>query len=85
VRLLPEWSEPEGSPTLTQLVENRRRWSEMSGFSGLPGCGQCFVESLTFIVGEIVILIVDNQVHDRAFRQRGGLVEHKATLFDTSS
>ena len=39
----------------------------------------------SFLVGEIVILIVRNKVDDCALGQSGGLIEHEPALFDSSS
>jgi len=57
----------------------------MSGFTRLPGRGECFVQSQALFVCQIVILIVRNKVDDRAFGQRGRLVEYEAALLHTSS
>jgi hypothetical protein len=84
-RLIPEWSEPAGSPTPTQLVQNRRCRSEMSGFSRLPGRGECFVQNQALFVREIVIFVVRNKVDDRAFGQRRRLVEYEPAFFHASS
>ena len=57
----------------------------MPGFSRLPGRGQCFVQSPAFVVGQIVIFVVRNEVDNRAFGQRGRFVEHEPAFLDTSS
>ena len=57
----------------------------MSGFSRLPGRGECCVQSQALFVREIVIFIVRNKVDDRAFGQCGRLVEYEPAFFDASS
>jgi hypothetical protein len=43
------------------------------------------VQGAAFVVGQIVSFVVRNEVDNRAFGQRGGFVEHEASIFDTSS
>jgi len=76
------WSEPARSPTLTQLFQNCRGRSYVSGLSRIPGRGQRLVQSLALVIRQVVAVIVSHEVDDRAFRQRGRLVEDESPLFN---
>jgi len=85
VYLIRVWFEPAGSPTLTQLFQNCRGRSYVSGLSRLPGRGQRVVQSAALITRQVVTVIVSNEVDDRAFRQRGRLVKYESPLFNAGS
>jgi hypothetical protein len=66
-----------------QLVENGRRWAEVTRLSGFPEDRQRFVQGATFLVAEVVTLVVRDQVDNSPFGQRGRLVENEPPLLDT--
>lgn len=68
VLLLLVWSRPGGSTALTQFIQNCRGWAKPTSFHRLTGCGQRFVQSAAFGIGEIITLVVGDQIDHHAFR-----------------
>lgn len=71
------------SPPSTQLIDQRGRRARPARLRGRPGCQQRLVQCLTLLVGQIVTVIVDDQLQLGALRQLGRFVEVQSPVLHT--
>jgi len=62
---LQVWFEQAGSLPSAQLFQNFLGRPETTCFCGFPGRRERFVQGMPFFVGEVITLIVGNQIDDR--------------------
>jgi len=80
---LQEWFGRPGSPLASKLADYRGGWTEFACFGRRPRSRERLVQGLTFVLRQIVPLVVDDQVKLSAIRQRRWLVEAQPPVLDT--
>ena len=82
-RRLQEWFGRSGSPLAPKLADDRGGGTTFACLRGRPRSRERLVQGLTFVLRQIVPLIVDDQVKLRALGQPCWLVEAQPPVLDT--
>ena len=78
-----EWSGRSGLLLTPKLVDDRSGRTNLAFLRGRPRSRERFVQGLTFVLRQIVPLVVDDQVKLSAIGQRRWLVEAQPPVLDT--